>query len=74
MKKIKVAVVAFMTLVFTTVFPVLTADATHINCFKVGERISGFNKICTYSCLGSDVAITISNISLCPISYRAPHY
>ena len=74
MKKIKIAIVAFLTLVFTTLFPVLTANATHINCFKVGEYISGFNKICTYSCLGSDVAITIGSMQFCPISYRANHY
>ena len=53
---------------------VLTADATHINYFKVGERTSGFNKICTYRCLGSDVAITIGSMQFCPISYRANHY
>jgi len=32
------------------------------------ERISGMNKICVYDHLGSDVAITISAVALCPIT------
>ena len=39
-----------------------------IMCFKTGERISGMNKICYYNCLGSEAAITISSIDLCPLS------
>ena len=37
-------------------------------CFKTGERISGMNKICYYNCLGSEAAITISSVELCPLS------
>lgn len=37
-------------------------------CFKSGEVISGMNKICFYDCLGSTVAITISSVSLCPLT------
>jgi len=37
-------------------------------CFKKGERISGMNKICTYSCVSGDKAITISSVKLCPLS------
>lgn len=37
-------------------------------CFKTGERTSGMNKICYYDCLGSASAITISSVSLCPLS------
>lgn len=37
-------------------------------CFYKGERTSGMNKICYYDCLGSEAAITISNVSLCPLS------
>ncbi len=32
------------------------------------ERVSGMNKICVYDHLGSEVAITISSIKLCPLS------
>ena len=37
-------------------------------CFKTGEQISGMNKICFYDCLGSTAAITISAVSLCPLT------
>lgn len=39
-------------------------------CFKTGERTSGLNKICYYNCMGSTVAITISSVSLCPLSIQ----
>ena len=39
-----------------------------VKCFKSGEQISGFNKICFYNCMGSTRAITISSTSLCPLS------
>jgi hypothetical protein len=44
--------------------PVQTAVA----CFKTGEETSGMNKICYYNCLGSRAAITISSVSLCPLT------
>jgi len=34
------------------------------------ERVSGMNKICVYDHLGSEVAITIKAIELCPLSIR----
>jgi hypothetical protein len=37
-------------------------------CFKTGETVSGTNKICYYNCLGSQTAITISSVELCPLS------
>ena len=37
-------------------------------CFFKGERTSGMNKICYYDCMGSEAAITISSVSLCPLS------
>lgn len=37
-------------------------------CFKSGEQVSGMNKICYYDCLGSQTAITISAVSLCPLT------
>ena len=39
-------------------------------CFKKGERISGMNKICTYSCISGDKAITIKSVKLCPLSIK----
>ena len=39
-----------------------------VMCFKTGEQVSGMNKICYYNCLGSTAAITISSVSLCPLS------
>jgi hypothetical protein len=37
-------------------------------CFKTGEETSGLNKICYYNCMGSQAAITISAVSLCPLT------
>ena len=37
-------------------------------CFSTGERLSGLNKICYYSCCGGDAALTISSTSLCPLT------
>lgn len=39
-----------------------------VMCFKTGEKISGMNKICYYDCTGSEAAITISSVELCPLS------
>lgn len=36
--------------------------------FFKGEKVSGMNKICFYDHLGSEVAITISATSLCPLT------
>lgn len=37
-------------------------------CFLTGEQISGMNKICFYNCVSGTKAITISAVSLCPLS------
>lgn len=37
-------------------------------CFKSGEQVSGMNKICYYNCLGSQAAITIGAVQLCPLT------
>lgn len=39
-------------------------------CFKSGEQTSGMNKICYYNCLGSQAAITISAVAICPLSIK----
>lgn len=37
-------------------------------CFFTGQQVSGMNKICFYNCLGSQAAITIGALALCPIN------
>lgn len=37
-------------------------------CFNTGESSSGMTKICYYDCLGSPAAITVSAVSLCPLT------
>ena len=69
MKKVKIAVIALYVYLLSAMYPIMVAEAA-VTCFKKGEYISGFNKICIYNCLGSDVAITIKNIQLCPLSIR----
>jgi len=39
-----------------------------VACFFDYEQTSGMNKICFYDCMGSSAAITISRVSLCPLS------
>jgi len=36
--------------------------------FFKSEKVSGMNKICFYDHMGSEVAITISATSLCPLT------
>ena len=40
--------------------------------FLKGEETSGMYKICYYDCLGSEVAITIGAVELCPLSIECP--
>jgi hypothetical protein len=42
-----------------------------VTCFKTGEKRSGMNKICFYNCLGSEAAITISSVELCPLTIQS---
>lgn len=39
--------------------------------FLKGEKTSGFNKICFYDNMGSEVAITIKATELCPLTIEA---
>ena len=48
-------------------------------CFLSGEQSSGMNKICFYNCVSGTKAITVSAVSLCPLSIsqaptKAPNY
>jgi len=50
---------------------IITLAASQANaygCFFSYESTSGMNKICVYSCPTGDRAITVSSVSLCPIS------
>ena len=63
-------------LALTATLPFLTTDSITKDgavqmaavCFKTGERTSGMNKICYYDCMGSEAAITIGAVELCPLS------
>jgi len=40
-------------------------------CYKTaGEKFAGMNKICYFDCSGNQAAITISAVSLCPLTIR----
>ena len=65
MKIIKSLIIAIV-LLGSTVYPTFVANA--VTCFKTGEETSGMNKICYYDCMGSSAAITVSSVSLCPLS------
>jgi hypothetical protein len=46
------------------------AQLTGMTCFLTGEQMSGMNKICYYDCAGSSAAITVSSVSLCPLTIQ----
>jgi len=37
-------------------------------CFKKGEVVSGFNKVCSYSCGLSTAAVTVGSFEMCPFN------
>ena len=41
-----------------------------LSCFKINERVSGTNKICSYNCMGSEVTRNIRSTQICPISIK----
>jgi hypothetical protein len=45
-------------------------NSLSVTCFKRGEYVSGFNKVCSYDCLGSMAATTISSTALCPLTMK----
>jgi len=47
-----------------------SSSSSSISCFKKSERVSGTNKICTYNCMGSDIAINVKSTRLCPMSIK----
>ena len=45
-----------------------TSSSSSISCFKINERTSGTNKICSYNCMGSEVTRNIKSTQICPMS------
>ena len=41
-----------------------------LSCFKINERVSGTNKICSYNCMGSEVTRNIRSTKICPMSIK----
>ena len=39
-------------------------------CFKTGEEVGGFNKICRYNCVGNLVTTTIGSMQFCPLTIQ----
>lgn len=39
-------------------------------CFYKRESVDGTNKICYYSCLSGDAAITVKNFQFCPLNIK----
>lgn len=39
-------------------------------CFKQSERVSGFNKLCEYSCITGNTVRTIASTQLCPLTIQ----
>jgi hypothetical protein len=69
MKRLFKPIIALIILITAMVYPSLVANSA-TTCFKKTEYTSGFNKICIYNCMGSDVAITIKNTQLCPLTIQ----
>jgi hypothetical protein len=47
-----------------------TSSSSSISCFKINERTSGTNKICSYNCMGSEVTRNIKSTQICPMSIK----
>lgn len=56
--KIAIMILALVSL------PALAADV----CMLKSESTSGMNKTCVYRCVGGEKSITISSVSLCPLT------
>ena len=52
------------------VLSLVSVDAFAGTAFFKYEYVSGMNKVCVYDHLGSDVAITINSVSLCPLTIQ----
>lgn len=46
------------------------SSSSSLSCVKKSESVSGFNKICIYNCMGSDIAINLKSTQICPMSVK----
>ena len=46
------------------------SSSSSMSCFKIGERVSGTNKVCSYNCMGSEVTKNVRSTQICPISIK----
>ena len=44
------------------------SPALAMSCSFKREQVSGMNKICIYSCVTGEAAITMSAVGLCPLT------
>ena len=51
----------------------VAANAFACTGFYKGESVDGMSKICYYDHLGSTAAMTISSVSVCPVSMEFSH-
>ena len=65
MKKIILIVLTALSLSATAMAASAMADG---GCFLKYSYVSGMNKICVYSCIGGERAVTVSAVELCPLS------
>ena len=47
-----------------------SSSSSSRTCFKINERVSGTNKICSYNCMGSEVTRNIRSTKICPMSIK----
>ena len=47
-----------------------SSSSSSMSCFKINERVSGTNKICSYNCMGSEVTRNIRSTQICPMSIK----
>ena len=55
---------------FIAILILSATSASAGTAFLSGERRGGMNKICYYNYLGSTIAITVSGVSLCPLTIK----
>jgi len=63
MKKIIAIILMLLTLAMWKV-----QDTDAVSCFLQYSYVSGLNRICIYDCCGSQAAITIGAVELCPLT------
>ncbi len=57
-------------LLLLALFVFQSCSGSSETCFLKDERDAGMNRICLYSCVSGDAAITIKYTQLCPLSIK----